>query len=245
MTKKAMPSDLLSVSATSRAYSGIIELVLHHALRPGERTSVGILSKRLGLGRTPVKEAITRLQTEGLLSVAGRSGTMVNLVDTKQAEHLFALRKVLEDFAAEEAVKHATDEQIAKVESLAKAMRKQSLDRHDGLRSTADFLRSNLEFHALIVAATGNELLLRIYNQIQMQMQIVTYLVWHDYDVKAAERRQIEHEEIANALAARDARKLKASLHAHSQAAAGIILATLITRNRFESGNDRNGQMTA
>lgn len=245
MKKDPVPSESLSLSATDRAYNGIIELVLHHALRPGERTSVSILSKRLGLGRTPVKEAITRLQTEGLLSVAGRSGTMVNRVDVKQAEQMFALRKVLEDFASEEAVKLAKDDEIAKVKSLAKTMRKQTLDRSDGLRSTADFLRSNLEFHALIVATAGNELLLRLYNQLQMQMQLATYLVWHDYDVKAAERRQVEHEDIADALAARDARKLKALLHAHSQAAAGIILATLTSRNRFESEGNRIGKMIA
>ena len=64
------------LSAADQAYNGIIDLVLHHELRPGERTSVNLLAARLNLGRTPVKEAITRLQTEGVLSVAGRSGTI-------------------------------------------------------------------------------------------------------------------------------------------------------------------------
>lgn len=217
-------------SATDHAYNGIIELVLHHALRPGERTSLNLLADRLDIGRTPVKEAVTRLQTEGLLSVAGRSGTMVNIVDLKQAEDVFALRKVLEDFAAEEAVKRATDEQIANVKRLAQEMRRYSF--RDGLRSTANFLRANTQFHSHIVAASGNELLLRVYTQVQMQMQIVTYVVWHDYDPRAAERRQAEHEEIADALVQRDGKKLKAALRAHAQAAEKIILAKLSARQR-------------
>ncbi len=223
-------------SATDQAYDGIIELVLHHALRPGERTSLNLLAERLDIGRTPVKEAVTRLQAEGLLSVTGRSGTMVNIVDLKQAEDLFALRKVLEDFAAEEAVKKATDEQIAIVKRLAQEMRRYSFGEREGLQSTANFLRSNTQFHGHIVAASGNELLLRVYTQVQMQMQIVTYVAWHDYDPKAAKRRQAEHEEIADALVRRDGRNLKAALRAHAQAAEKIILAKLSATRRTLSG---------
>lgn len=216
-----------AVSATDQAYSGIIELVLHHELRPGERTSVNLLASRLDLGRTPVKEAITRLQTEGLLSVAGRSGTMVNLIDSEQAEQLFALRQVLEDFAAESAVKYVTNEQIRRLKELTQEMRRQSLDKSDLTRSAAEFVRSNVEFHALIVASTGNRFLLRLYSQIQMQLQIVTYLLRRGYDPKAAERRQIEHEAITRALVARDSKLLKTALRSHAKTTARAIVTAL------------------
>lgn len=227
MAKAAKRSSETERSATDQAYNGIIELVLHHALRPGEKTSLNTLAERLDIGRTPVKEAVTRLQAEGLLSVNGRSGTMINIVDFKQAEDLFALRKVLEDFAAEEAVKKASDEQIAAIKQLVQEMGRYSLGDKEGLRSNANFLRSNTQFHAQIVAASDNELLLRVYKQVQMQMQIATYVVWHDYNPKAAAQRQAEHEEIANALTRRDGKKLKTALRAHAQAAEKIILARL------------------
>lgn len=230
MAKAAKKTNGTERSATDQAYDGIIELVLHHALRPGEKTSLNTLAERLDIGRTPVKEAVTRLQAEGLLSVSGRSGTMINIIDLKQAEDLFALRKVLEDFAAEEAVKKASDEQIATVKRLVQEMGRYSLGERVSLQSTANFLRSNTQFHAHIVAASHNELLLRVYKQVQMQMQIATYVVWHDYNPKAAARRQAEHEEIANALIRRDGKKLKAALRAHAQAAEKIILAKLKDR---------------
>src|SRR6185437_3656381 len=117
------PQTEKELSAADLAYGGIIDLVLNSELRPGERTSVNLLAARLDLGRTPVKEAITRLQTEGLLSVAGRSGTMVNRIDHTQTEHLFALRNVLEDFAADGAVKNITAEQLGRLRELLRDLR--------------------------------------------------------------------------------------------------------------------------
>ena len=226
MPVKTMSSPKPRPTATDQAYDGILNLVLRHELRPGERTSVNLLADRLQIGRTPVKEAITRLQTEGLLSVFGRSGTMVNVIDARQAEQLFALRQVLEDFAPEQAVEHVTDAQIKRLKKLTQEMRRQSLD-GDHFRSTVGFVSANVEFHASIVAASGNPFLLRLYSQIQMQTQIVTYLIHRGYDPRAAERRQAEHENIMKALVARDGKALKASLRAHAQTTSRTILAKL------------------
>jgi DNA-binding GntR family transcriptional regulator len=181
MPKKSIQPATKPRTATDQAYEDILDLLLHHELRPGERTSVNLLADRLQLGRTPIKEAITRLEAEGLLSVAGRSGTMANVIDSTQAKQLFALRQVLEDFAAEEAVKHVTSEQIKRLKELTQEMRRQSLN-SDYSRSTIGFVSANVEFHALIVAAAGNPFLLRLYSQIQMQTQIVTYLIHRGYD---------------------------------------------------------------
>ena len=212
------------VSETDKAYNGILELVLGHQLRPGERTSVMLLASRLNLGRTPVKEAITRLQTEGLLSVSERSGTTVNAIDVEEAKQLFALRQVLEDFAAEEAVKHATPAQIKQLKELAKQMRRQSVDSKGHSLLSTRFVNSNVAFHALIVAASGNQYLARLYTQIQMHVQIVTYLISRGDDPDAAAARQKEHEAIVAAMADRDAKRLKSALRAHAQTTARIIL---------------------
>ena len=226
MRKKTARPVQASSSAAVRAYDGIIDLVLHHELRPGERTSVNLLAKRIGLGRTPIKEAITRLQTEGLLSVAGRSGTVVNLIDREETEKLFALRRVLEDFAVDEAVENATSAQLRRIRELTQEMRRHSVSLDNTMHSTAEFVRANVEFHATIVAASGNSFLLRIYSQIQMHLQIVTYLVRRGYDPRASERRQREHEEICKAMTKRDARMLKAALRSHARTTEEAILKT-------------------
>ena len=232
LRRRKIAEEAIGGSAADQAYAGILDLILHHDLRPGERTSVNLLAARLSIGRTPVKEAITRLQTEGLLSVVGRSGTMVNLIGRKQAEQLFALRKVLEDFAAEEAVKNISREQLRNIRRLLAEMQVHSSDRDDIIGSAANFVRANVAFHSLIVSAAGNSYLTRLYSQLQMHLQIVTYLVQRGYNPKAADRRQKEHEAIARALASRNVPRLKAALRTHSQTTETLIIASLNASSR-------------
>lgn len=220
------PKGERDLSAADLAYSGIIELVLNSELRPGERTSLNLLAARLDIGRTPVKEAITRLQTEGLLSVAGRSGTMVNRVDREQTQQLFALRGVLEDFAAETAVENVTQKQLAEI--------RRCLQKLGRSNTTAEFVRANVEFHSLIVAAAGNPFLIRFFSQLQIQLQIVTYLLRRGFDTKAAAARHLEHEIIVKALEKRDAKALKDALRTHVMTTERAILATLTDSEKQE-----------
>lgn len=206
-------------SAADSAYSGIIDLVLNSELRPGERTSVNLLAARLELGRTPVKEAITRLQTEGLLSVAGRSGTMVKQIDRDQTEQLFALRRALEDFSADYAVKNVTSEDLSQLRSCLKELGRSN--------TTSEFVRANVEFHSLIVAIAANPFLDRLYGQLQIQLQIVSYLVQRGFGTKAADARQREHTTIVKALEKRDAGALKEALRTHVVTTEKAILASL------------------
>lgn len=244
MQEKTKPSSKRILSAADRAYSGIIDLVLQHELRPGERTSVNLLAKRLTLGRTPIKEAITRLQTEGLLSVTGRSGTMVNLITRKETEQLFALRRALEEFAADEVVKNITSNQLRQLRKWTQELRRHSVNPRNYMQSTSKFVRANVEFHAIIIEATGNRFLSRLYSQIQINLQIVTYLVRRHYDPEAGEqrqreqmalKRQREHEAILSAITARNAKLLRAALAAHAQTTEDAILATLKEKTRTQS----------
>jgi DNA-binding GntR family transcriptional regulator len=194
-------------SAADAAYNGIIDLVLNSELRPGERTSVYLLASRLDIGRTPVKEAITRLQNEGLLSVTGRSGTVVNTVDRNQAAQLLALRRALEEFAAEAAVVNVTEKDIRQLKKILVKLGRPN--------STSEFVRTNTEFHSLIVTLAHNPFLVRLYAQLQIQMQVVTYLMERGVNPKEIAVRQKEHVAIVAALEKRDLKALKSALREH------------------------------
>lgn len=189
------------------AYSGIIDLVLTRNLRPGERTSVYLLADKLQIGRTPVREAINRLHSEGFLSVAGRSGTVVNTVDRAQASQLFALRLTLETFAADYAIANLTD---AVLRDLTVAV-----NRLGEAGTTSDFVRANTDFHSSIVALAGSPTLDRFYAQLQIQLHVVTYLAERGANHAAAKARHREHLDILSALERRDAVALKAALQVH------------------------------
>jgi DNA-binding GntR family transcriptional regulator len=208
---------------------------LNRGLRPGERTSANLLATRLGIGRTPIKEAITRLQTEGVLSVAGRSGTTVKTLGTTEAEQIFALRRTLEEFAADEAVKNVTRSDIKRLRELLREMRAASSE-PGSVEATVRFIRANVALHTTIVAAAGNPFLDRVYSQLHVHVQIVTYLAHRGYDPAAARRRQREHEGIVRALTARDANALKRLLKEHATATEGAILSATIATSSQPAG---------
>lgn len=214
-------------SAADQAYGMIIDLILLRELRPGERTSVNLLVDRLGLGKTPIKEAITRLQTEGVLTVVGRSGTTVNSIGTDEARQLFALRRTFEEFAADDVVKNVTKQDLVQLNKLLGELRANSFNPTDLIRSGANFVRANVAFHSIIISAARNPFLNRLYSQIQIQAQIVTYLVHRGYDAKAAKKRQQEHEDIVAALEARNAKLLKKRLREHAETSESVILRSL------------------
>lgn len=202
----------------------LLDLIMKRELRPGERTSVNLLADRLGIGRTPVKEAITRLQTEGVLSVVGRSGTTIKSMGPKEAQQLFALRRTLEAYAAADAVKNVTSTNLEQLRKLLEEMRAASFE-PGTTDAIARFIRANVAFHGHIVAAAGNPFLDRLYSQLQVQSQIVTYLLHRGHDPQAAERRQQEHEAILKALEARDGKLLGRLLVAHATQTEASILA--------------------
>jgi DNA-binding GntR family transcriptional regulator len=205
-----------------QAYAAIIDLILTHQLRLGERTSVVQLAERLGFGRTPVKEAITRLQAEGLLSVAERSGTTVNAITAESAKQVFALRRTLEAFAVEDAVRNVQPVEIQKLKAALAEMAQS--DSGDFPQDAARFLRANVAFHSTIVAAAKNPVLDRLYAQIQIQAQIVTYLYHRGEDAKAAKARYTEHAKILKALVARDAPLLGRLLTEHAETTEQSVL---------------------
>jgi DNA-binding GntR family transcriptional regulator len=197
-----------------QAYAAIIDLILTHQLRLGERTSVVQLAERLNLGRTPVKEAITRLQAEGLLSVAERSGTTVKAITAESAKQVFALRRTLEAFAVEDAVRNVQPEDISKLKAALAQMGQSESGNFP--QDAARFLGANVAFHSTIVGAAKNPTLDRLYAQIQIQAQIVTYLYHRGIDPKAAKARYNEHAKILKALVSRDAKLLGQLLAEHA-----------------------------
>ena len=203
-------------STVDLAYNGIIDLVVNRDLRPGERTSVYLLADRLQIGRTPVREAINRLQSEGFLSVLGRSGTFVNPIDRQQAATLFALRVTLETFAADYAVRNVTEEDVTRLRRWLVLL--------SSAGSTAAFVRANTQFHSEIVDLAGNLALSRMYAQLQMQLHVATYLAGRGNDAHAASVRHMEHAEIVEAGARREAAMLKAALADHGRTTERAVL---------------------
>src|SRR6201988_5480501 len=94
---------------SARVYAQIKNLILSNEVLPGQKLHHQELSERLGVSRTPVREALTRLVQEGYVSLLPNRGFTCKEIRLQEAEELYDLREALEAFAVEQAVRNLTD----------------------------------------------------------------------------------------------------------------------------------------
>src|SRR5918999_1652580 len=106
--KKSKPKARASENLSARVYLEIKNLILCNEVMPGQKMHHQELSDRLGVSRTPVREALTRLVQEGYVSFLPNRGFTCKEIRLQEAEELYDLREALEAFAVERAIKNLT-----------------------------------------------------------------------------------------------------------------------------------------
>jgi DNA-binding GntR family transcriptional regulator len=135
------------------AYADLRALIFQGVLQPGDPIREGAVAARLGVSRTPVRDALQRLVDDGLLTRGGPRGLAVRQLDQQQIVELFALREVLEGMAARLAARHASDPEIRALRDLVRRQR-------DALRdSPAVQNHLNNLFHVGVAQAARNRYL--------------------------------------------------------------------------------------
>lgn len=137
---------------TDRAYTGIEELIVTLQLAPGSAVSEQMLSERLGIGRTPIREALQRLARERLVTILPRRGVVVSAIDVAAQLRLLEVRRELERLVARGAARRATAAERARFAELARRFEKAARTGDD-----KTFMRVDREFNELCLAAVRNE----------------------------------------------------------------------------------------
>lgn len=128
----------------------IRHLILSRQLQSGERLVQSQLAERLGVSRTPVREALQKLASEGLVTFSPYKGASVAEFSSSELEDIYSIRIALEGFCARLAAPLVTDEQLEKLEALFNRMKEQYL-RGDRLQ----LLVANREFYSVLFAVPG------------------------------------------------------------------------------------------
>jgi DNA-binding GntR family transcriptional regulator len=142
----------LPPSLTDKAYAELEERIVTLALPPGQVLSENALAGSLGIGRTPIREALQRLAREGLIVILPRRGVMVSEINVRSQLELLRVRRELERLMAQLASKRATAEEKARFKELAKAMNLCARKDDD-----VGFMRLDRELNLLISRACRNE----------------------------------------------------------------------------------------
>src|SRR3954453_24141133 len=139
---------------SARVYNQIKNLILCNEVMPGQKLHHQELSERLGVSRTPVREALTRLVSEGYVAFLPNRGFTCKEIRMQEAEELYELREALEAFAVERAIENLTDEAVEKLRTEIKSYGE---DLHK--RFTRERLVYDQDVHLEIASLAGNDTL--------------------------------------------------------------------------------------
>lgn len=182
--------------------------IVHGELSPGAKISEKELCEQFGVSRTPVREALKILSTEGLVQLMQNRGASVTDLTWEDMQHAFPVMGALEALAGELACDNATDAQIERAEALQARMIAM-FERGD----RKGYFRVNEEVHQLIIDASGNTALPRLMRTVSGQVRRARYKA--NLSRERWEQAIAEHEEILAALKARDARRMNRLMKAH------------------------------
>lgn len=180
------------------------EAILKGNLAPGERLMEIQLANQLGVSRTPIREAIRKLELEGLVIMIPRRGAEVARITEKDLRDVLEVRASLEELAIGLACERITDEEIGELRRALESFRE--VLREGDVTKIAE---SDVDFHDIIFSATQNARLIQIVNNLREQMY--RYRLEYLKDYTTHDRLYKEHQQITDAVSDRDkerARKL-------------------------------------
>lgn len=187
------------------AYTLILDAIDTGIYKPGDRLVESELAERFGVSRTPIREALQRLETQSLLTRDGRSMIVASL-DHNQLAELYVVRSELEALAARLAARHATEEEIRVLRDMVEA--DQAL-----VGDPAALARANRRFHRQVHLASHNRYL---FQQLDLVYRTMALMATTSLAAEGRSETALkEHDQIVNAIASGDGDGAYAALKSH------------------------------
>ncbi|GHJ40334.1 GntR family transcriptional regulator [Streptomyces sp. TS71-3] len=207
-TAPETPPGAKQPPAADRVYDHVKKGVLERRYEGGTLLTEGELAEAVGVSRTPVREALLRLEVEGLIRLYPKKGALVLPVSAQEIADVVETRQLVEAHAARKAVP-ASPRLIARLEELLEQQKRQA--------AAGEFAEAAITdrcFHAEIVRSGGNEILSRLYDQLRDRQLRMGVAVMHAHPDRIA-KTLTEHAELLTALRSGDADGAVALVHRH------------------------------
>ena len=189
-------------------FNTLREAILKGDLKPGERLMELQLASKLGVSRTPIREAIRMLEQEGLAVTTPRKGAEVAKMTLKDMEDVLEIRDALDELAVRIACQKISDAQLKQLEDMKELFEKSTQTGNVKKNAEAD-----VTFHDVIYEATGNPKLVTLLNN--LREQVYRYRVEYMKDPKNYPTVIAEHEAILESLKNRDVKNAVEAMHVH------------------------------
>lgn len=205
------------------AANRIRELIEHGGLVAGEKISEKQLCEKFGISRTPLREALKVLTSEGLVEILPNRGARVSRLSLSDVEHTYDVMGALEGLAGETACRHLDDAELARICDLH-----QKMVEHYQRKELQAYFHANQQIHERILLASRNPILLEMYNNLSQRVKRIRYTM--EMNEEFWRKAMNDHEEMIDALRDRDAKRLGDILRGHlSHKLEAVNLAGVIT----------------
>ena len=199
----------LSRTVSEQVHGFIQHALLSGHLDPGDRLAEGELAAALGVSRTPIREALRQLDSDGLVVVLPHRGTFVRALDPRRGRQLYEARLLVEPATARAAAARVTDEQLETLRPLLASARYEARSGDMGGASV-----DNEAFHLALFRIAGNDVLLELWTRIWAEWQLFRVCAWRN-EPHRPRAVATEHAELYDALAARDEDRAGATMENH------------------------------
>lgn len=190
------------------AYQAVFDAIAEGRIKPGERLRETELAEMIGLSRTPIREAIRRLESEGLVTHEPRIGAVVKSLSQQEVVELYEMRIVLETTASLMAAKHASAAEIRTLEKL-------NADMLSAADDPIQVAALNQRFHGCIVNASRNRFLTQGYRNLANSLILLGQTTLETPErVKSV---NLQHQDIIDALSKGDAQEAAAAMSVHME----------------------------
>lgn len=200
-------------SAAEMVYEALRQEIIESTLKPDERIVEEQIGKVLGVSRTPVREALLRLERENLVARSPR-GTVVRSFSASEVYDIYDLRAQVESYAARLATERIKEHELSRLREIQQAMvTKLAEGSQDDLSWSKSLAHINQSFHLMVVQAARSAPLERIMTHVVQTPVIYKAYLW--YDESSKERSARDHGEMLRYLTAHDAASAEACWRSH------------------------------
>ncbi|SDM81887.1 DNA-binding transcriptional regulator, GntR family [Paenibacillus sp. yr247] len=208
-----MGSKISRVNLTEEIYRIVKEDILTHKLKSGEKINIDQLARDLEVSNIPIREALSRLQSEGYLNVIPFKGMFVNMMSVKELDELFEIRMQLEPLAVEKAALLIPDETLERLQETMNSLQtQQSPNSTNGLGTIKEM---NMSLHGTILTYCDNTNLQNLVRGYIEQIQRYLTYIQLNLDINTTNEEWAEHNAILQKLKQRDPKGASDAMFKH------------------------------
>ena len=199
-----------------KVYDYILEQIFHQKLSYGQRVPEEEISKDLGISRTPIREALRKLESDGLVEILPKRYAQIVTLTDEDIKNLGIVKLQLDFLTAQMAIFHGSNADFKKLEVINQEMHK-AVEAHDIYNA----LKMDMEFHKTYISISGNPQLMQFQSQIQLQILLYQSIrmkdARHTMDVSV-----YDHQSIIEALYSRDTEQVLSHIIPHLASVYGL-----------------------